>query len=275
MQTIEFFNRALQYEQDNNLIEAFYNYKKVLEIEHDHIPSIINSSIILSKLNRVDEAIRLLHEAATISNDYLIHYNLGNFYYKNKNYKDAIISLQQARKIKPDFYNISLLMGLSFSHLNNRRGAEQCFSEVLNYDPQNRISLTALTLYYSEIDETDKALECLKKIKEEDLTVQLISLRRDLLYKLGEMSELAEHIKEESKTNPAFSSYDEFISEIPESYFTDKFGSINDKIEKLEKEIKLEPTAIDKQLSLSLCHLFRGDTDKAIQSLLQLRNPTI
>ena len=63
------------------------------------------------------------------------------------------------------------------------------------------------------------------------------------------------------------------LNQSPVESFTDKYGTIDDKIETLNERIKEDANSL---ISLSLCHLLKGDTDTAIDYLFKSKkNSTI
>jgi len=62
--------------------------------------------------------------------------------------------------------------------------------------------------------------------------------------------------------------FDEFIKSIPVDSLTDKYGTIDNKIDLLKNKTSISG---DHLISLSLCHLLKGETDTAIDYLFKFK----
>ena len=227
--------------------------------------SYVELGIELVKLNMVDQALQSFKRANQIKEDYLSLYNSASLYYKKNDFKTAIIQLEKSRQIKPDFVMSSILAGICYSRLNNLRAAEVNFINVLMADPANRTALTALSILYHNQGRTNESLNLVNRI-----TIlykpgtNLVKLKTGLIkHSISGRKQVTGVKKTE---NP--DEYDRYIKSVPVEVFTDKFGTIKEKIEKLE--VKPEKN-IQNLISLSLCHLFSGNTDSALEYLMAAR----
>jgi len=53
---------------------------------------------------------------------------------------------------------------------------------------------------------------------------------------------------------------------------TDRFGTIDDKIQSLNEKVFADSSSL---ISLSLCHLFKGETDAAIDYLFKFKKKAV
>lgn len=229
----------------------------------------IQLAAILVKYNKTDHAIKFYQQANELEEDYISLYNLGSLFYRKGQFKKAIILLEKSKILKKDFIMAPLVMGLCYSRLNNIKAATTNFINVLMIEPSNRTALVALSMIYhnnGNIDDSRSILKRLTEIYPED--EKIIKINSDLLYFSGEPEKSLQAIKEIKKTSKKFKIYDEYIKSVPVELYNDRFGSLEDKIDKLEAGAK---TCKKDLIKLSLVHLFSGNTDSAIDYLFEAR----
>ncbi len=223
--------------------------------------SYVELGIELVKLNMTDQALQSFKRANQIKEDHLSLYNTASLYYKKNDYKSAILQLEKARKLNPEFVMVSILAGICYSRLNNIRAAEVNFVNVLMTDPANRTALTALSILYHNQGRVNESLSLVNRI------TTLYQPGTNLVkFKTG----LIKRSINESGNRKAdtLEEYDKYIQSVPVEIFTDKYGTITEKIEKLETQPEKN---IHNLISLSLCHLFSGNTDSALEYLIAAR----
>lgn len=228
---------------------------------------LIIKGIEFSGTGKNDDAVKCFTAASEIKEDYLLFYNIGCLYYKNGDYKKSVINLEKSRRMNPDFFMSSLITGLCYSRLQNIKAARANFINVLMHDPDNRIAATALSILLQnqgKIGESVKILNRLSKSHKDDKRIK--KLKTDILFSSGNSRETAEAIKEIKKESESYRSYDDYINSISVDIYNDKYGTMAEKISTLENN-KTQKNLI----SLSLCHLLKGDTDSAIDCLMEAR----
>lgn len=229
----------------------------------------IELAVELTTLKRFDQAIKSFYKANSLSEDYVTLYNIGCLYYKKSDFKNAIIALEKAKLLNNKFHMVFLLAGLCYGRLNNFKASESNFINVIMTDPENATALTALSVLYYNQGRVDESLRIIKRIsasKTKSDTVQKI--KSEILFNSGKPAESAYEIKKFKDTSDKFRNFNDYIQSIPVAILTDKYGSIEEKIKKLENE---PAKTRDNLISLSLCHLFSGNTDSAIDYLIEAR----
>ncbi|MCL1865019.1 MAG: hypothetical protein FWF73_04330 [Spirochaetes bacterium] len=229
----------------------------------------IQLAIELTKMNRLDQAIKAFNKANLLGEDYITFYNIGSLYYKKNDFKNAILALEKSKQLNNKFYMTSLLTGLCYGRLNNFKAAESNFINVIANEPENITALTALAILYFNQGRTNDSLKILGKIsntKEKSDSIQKI--KSEILFNSGKITESANEIKNFKNTSVKFKGFNDYIKSIPVSILTDKYGTIEEKIFKLESH---PSKTSDDLISLSLCCLFSGDTDSAIDYLFEAR----
>lgn len=224
--------------------------------------SYVELGIELVKLNMIDQALQSFKRANQIKEDHLSLYNSASLYYKKNDHKTAIILLERARKLKPDFVMTSVLAGICYSRLNNIRAAEVNFVNVLMSDPANRTALTALSILYHNQGRINESLNLVNRVTTlYKPGTKLVKLKSGLI----KCSINGRKYDAGSKKNGNLAEYDKYIQSVPVEIFTDKYGTITEKIEMLETKPEKN---IENLISLSLCHLFSGNTDSALEYLM-------
>ncbi len=222
----------------------------------------------LFKKNHLDWALKFFDKANSIQEDYLSLYNSGCIYYSLKKYKDAILNLEKSKEKNSKFFMSHLVAGLAYSMLGNSKAAESNFISVLKANPGNETALTALSILYYNRGEFDNSMKLIDSFSQKGgKNKNLSKLKTDILYETGKLKELVQEIKERKKTESGYKIYDEYIKSVQVRVFTDRYGTMEQKIERLETEEENKKNLI----SLSLCHLFSGNTDSALDYLMQAK----
>ena len=86
---------------------------------------------------------------------------------------------------------------------------------------------------------------------------------------MNRLDESADEIKSLRSEEDDYRAYDDFIRSIPLEIYTDRYGTIEEKIASLGE--KTAPGDRDGLLSLSLCYLLTGDSERAIDLLFEAK----
>lgn len=223
----------------------------------------------LARINRFDHAIKYFQKANDIQEDYISLYNIGSLYYKKGEYKKAILTLEKSKQKKSDYIMSYLVTGLSYSRLNNIKAAVSNFVNVLMIDPSNKTALAALSIIYHNSGRLSDSYSLMKRLSEKYPTDEkIINIKSDILYFSGDAAESVKEIKDLKKRSEKFKRYDEYIKSIPVDICNDRYGTLEDKVAKLESG---EEKNSENLMKLSLVHLFSGNTDSAIDYLFEAR----
>ena len=256
-------NPALDYSKLNYIVENIKKNPNKRELY-------ILLAIELTKINSFDQAIKSFNKANMLGEDYITFYNIGSLYYKKNDFKNAILALEKSKYLNNKFYMTFLLTGLCYGRLNNFKAAESNFINVIMKAPENITAMTALAILYFNQGRVNDSLDILEKISNttRDNSDSIQKIKSEILFNSGKIPESVQEMKIFKDTSVKFKPFNDYIKSIPVSIFTDKYGTIDDKISKLENH----PSKTSSDLiSLSLCCLFSGDTDSAIDYLFEAR----
>lgn len=265
----EIFYSAIKLEQEGKFRKAMEIYLSLVKEDPDYREAYINLGSIYSRMNRLDHAMACYMKAMKIRSDYITLFNIGCIFYKMNRYKKAVINLEKSRSLKSSFNLSSLVIGLCYSRMNNYKAAETNFINVLKITPKNRVALTALAILYYNQGKLDKSLFIVNRLIEQDnANIKIKELKSNILYKTGRFDESVEEIKSVKKVSDGYRFFDEFIKSVPVETYTDKYGTINEKIDYLSKNGTSDKNSL---ISLSLCYLFKGETDLALDYLFEVK----
>lgn len=255
---------SLPYE--NERLDLIINHIKLNPLNRD---AYLELAVELTKMKRFDQAIKSFNKANSINEDYITLYNIGCLYYKKNDFKNAIIALERSKLHNSRFYMIFLLAGLCYGRLNNFKASESNFINVLMNDPENTTALTALSVLYYNQGRAEDSLKIIKRISSSKMKLDTVQkIKSEIFFNTGKTIESANEIKQFKDNSVKFRNFNDYIKTVPVSILDDKYGSIEDKIQMLEN---VQTKTRDNLISLSLCHLFSGNTDSAIDYLVEAR----
>jgi len=259
------FNYASNLVKQKKYDLALNEFLKITKLKPNFREAYLYIGNLYSILNKKSEAEVWFLDAKKLNEDYIVLYNLGNLYYKMGNYKKAILILEKAKKFENHSESVNLIIGLSFSRLGNVRAAEVNFKKVISINSKNRIALTALAILYYNSNKNEQSLELfnyLSKLYNENLKFKEIT--RILKERIGQTNIEKDNVVIGKKI------YNEFIKSIATDEFSDKYGTLQTKINSLEKKDDNESL-----LSLSLCHLFNGEPSEAMTYLKKIKEKIV
>ncbi len=263
------FNRAVQFEKNGDYGNAQKEYISIITTDPAFRPAYVNLGSLYSRMNHFPESIRCYEAALTLGRDYITYFNIGCTLYKMNDYSRALTTLELSVSLNKQFALSKLVAGLCHSRLNNFAEAEIFFLDVLKIWPDNRVSLTALAIIYYNKNNFDYSLQMLNRILYLDINnIKLRELKSDILLKIGRIDESVKEIKIIKQKADGYKYFDEFIKSIPVDFLTDKYGTIDKKIDTLKNKKNIDGNNL---ISLSLCHLFKGETDTAIDYLFKFK----
>ena len=266
------FARAVEYEKTGEYMLALQEYLTLTKEEAPLRQALVNLGSLYSRMGDPDNAMSCYARAVELEEDYLAWFNIGSLHYKRSEWKQAVISLEKSRRLNGAFPLAVLVMGLSYSRMGNVRAAERCFADVLEVQPRSEVALTALAILCFDNAKFNQALDLvdrLLEIKPDNAGIK--KLRSKILFSIGRSSESAEMIKSFKDEDPGYRGFDTFVQSVPVEIYDDRFGSIDEKIEKLEVKVSGNEKPED-MIALSLCYLLKGESDRAIDCLFRARD---
>lgn len=264
MDVHEQFKRAITFEEQGNYEEALRIYKAIINIDNTFRTAHINLGSLYYRMQQYEQALDCFGKALHLKEDYIVLFNIGSLLFRVGQYKKAIIALNQSIALNPSFYIAILVKGIAFSKLHNYKAALSCFVKVLTTNPDNQVALTAIILLYYEKKEYDKAIQYLRQYEYYFSSFKYKDIACDIILHCAAThnNELVKH----SLQKREYRKFDDYIATVPAQVFHDSKGSIDEKIKQLEATIHTDPDPAT-FISLSLCHLFSGNNEKALYYL--------
>ena len=149
---------------ENRLDEAEKDYKKVIELEPNHVIAHNNLGVTHQRLGRLNEAIISYKKAIEFKSDFVdAYYNLGAIYKSINELKNAEASYKKAIELKPNnedaLYNLSNVLSL----LDKIDEAEESFKKIIRLNPKLAKVHNNLGNILLRLDKIDEAEESFKK----------------------------------------------------------------------------------------------------------------
>ena len=223
----ENFDFAFENHKKNNLKVAEEIYKKILEEDPNHFPSIVLLGTLSAQIKNFDQAKQLLEKGIKINPDHPeAHYNLGLVYNALGDFEKAIICFETAIKIKSDYAEAYNNLGNSYKDLNNFEKAITYYEKAIEINSNYADAHNNLGIVFKSIGNEIEAIDCYKK------TIQLEPNHPEAHYNFG----IA--LKESGEELQAITYY--------------------------EKAIEINPNYADAYNNLGNCYKDFGDFQKAI-----------
>ncbi|HNR88774.1 MAG TPA: tetratricopeptide repeat protein [Spirochaetota bacterium] len=265
------FDTARDLERTGDFPAALREYAAIIKQHRDCKDAFQNLGALYTRMSCPNKALSCFKRAVALGEDYLSYFNLGCLYYTKGDFKRAVINLDRSRRLNPDFMLSLELMALSFTRLKNYRAAETSFDEVLRRAPRNQVALTAMAILAFDRRSYDRSLEYLNRIIVIDLgNAKMRAFRARVLARLNRFTESASELKEAKRAGRGFRAFDAFVRSVPVERYTDRFGSLEEKLG------AVRVAASDRRdsgslIALSLCHILSGETDAALDFLVEAR----
>jgi len=157
-------NSAIQNHQNNNYVEAFKIYEKILKINPDHFETNFYLGTLHAQNNNLKKASELLNKAIEINPKIAdLHNNLGLIFREMGELEKASKCINKAIQINPDYHVAHSNLGLIYKDLGQIEEAEKCFKKSIEINPQHENPHNNLGLIYKDLGQIEEAEKCFKK----------------------------------------------------------------------------------------------------------------
>ncbi|QDW96375.1 tetratricopeptide repeat protein [Staphylococcus warneri] len=178
-----------QFIKEGQLEEALKALFDNIEEDPTVTENYINAGIVLADAVEIEKSERFFQKAITIDPENgAIYYNLGNVYYNQDRFKEAIKLYQQAMKYNIEPVDCNYMIGMSFNQLNAHKEALPFLMTAAEKDHQQDTEVQfQYGLVLCQLEMFDQAIKQLKKV------LSIDSNHVDAIYNLG----LATYMKNE------------------------------------------------------------------------------
>ncbi len=186
------------------LDEAEARFRHALASRADYYPALSNLAQLCVTSGRADKAAPLYEKMLRLRlSDAAAHFNYGNCLLALQQIAEAIAHYEAAIKIKPDFYEAMINLGIAYSMIGktNRSGealrkARHWLEEALKTDPDSPTAMNNLGIVLRQMGETEKAAQWFGAAlqKRPEYTEAMINLATSLR-DLGRLDEALECLR--------------------------------------------------------------------------------
>ena len=159
------------YEKEEKYSVAIDEYIRATEINNKDIRLNCNIAKLLSKDERVDEAINILQDVLKKKPDFLDASNLlGEILYTNEKYKEAINVYVNALRYNPGNYDLYYNLGMVCTMVNDFQRAKEFYKKAAEINSllyNAKLSIGQIALIEGDLDEAEKYFS--ESIKGEDV----------------------------------------------------------------------------------------------------------
>ncbi len=191
---VKLFNDAKEYFDNEDYETALNKFLYVYEIAPDSIQTTKMLAYTYSRLNMPDESLQYMIKSAEMDKtDDFVRTNIGNVYYQNGEYEEAIKWYQEAAEINPEVIDNHFNMALAYMSLQDDENTMYAFERVLEIDPENLDAIVNISNIAARLEDHEKSMEYLKKAVEVDPeNEEFVSI---LTYKLAQDKKFEEVLK--------------------------------------------------------------------------------
>lgn len=154
-----------QFIKEGQLEEALKALFDNIEEDPTVTENYINAGIVLADAVEIEKSERFFQKAITIDPENgAIYYNLGNVYYNQDRFKEAIKLYQQAMKYNIEPVDCNYMIGMSFNQLNAHKEALPFLMTAAEKDHQQDTEVQfQYGLVLCQLEMFDQAIKQLKK----------------------------------------------------------------------------------------------------------------
>jgi tetratricopeptide (TPR) repeat protein len=163
---VKMFKEA-QNETDDTI--ALENFLYIYSIAPDSIKTVKMLAFKYSTIGDEPKTLEYLIKAAEMNSaDDMVRTQIGNTYFDNGNYEDAVIWYQSAADVNVENVDNFFNLAIAYDKLKNDEKSIENFEKVIAIDPVNLNAIVNLSNKYAKIGDINKSLELLKKAIELD-----------------------------------------------------------------------------------------------------------
>ena len=111
---------------------------KAIELKQNYTDAIFLSARLSAEEGKLNEAIAKVESASIISpNDVGLFFNLGFLKYSDSDFEGAVVALERAVSLRPDYANAKYFLGLSYDRVGRTEEAVVQFEGIEITNPDN------------------------------------------------------------------------------------------------------------------------------------------
>lgn len=237
METSEALQKAIQYHQTGNLIEAENIYRKILDIDPNNFYALHYLGVLHFQYGNHDKAIEFINKALIAHPDAHACYNLGLAYQGKKLFNKAISSYQNALKLNPKMADAYVNLAIIYKEKMQLEKAIRCLKEAIKINPNHIEAYNNLGIIFRIKGQLEKAIEYYKRALQLNPNYALILLNLAIaLQEIGQIEEAIEYYKKSLRFKP---DSPEILYNLGTAYMEQ--GKQKEAISTLDEVIKIRP----------------------------------
>ena len=203
---IKLYSIAIKFQKDGNKIEAEKFYKKILEINPNHVESINNLGLLYKSLKKIVYAKKFFEMAIIINPKYITSiYNLGNLYSDTLQFEKAIAEYKKVINIEEKNQSALLNIAISYEKLNDPDEAVKYYKKLIAINPKHFIAYNNLAITLDKLNLSEETLFYFKKTIEINpkFSTGFYNVGK-IYFALGKNQKAIKYFKEAIRLNPQY-----------------------------------------------------------------------
>ncbi len=170
----DYFEEGIKKYNAGYIKEAAKLFNKTIQIEPENVKARFFIGMCYKKTGKIDKAIEKLHYAYEVSpEDFFILYNLADCYLMSENFEQSLLFARKSLRIKPDFMESHLVLGISLMKAKRLAEARSELSFIVkviqdNGSPVKKEAMLYLAQLYRETDKLKESKELLEALCKEN-----------------------------------------------------------------------------------------------------------
>jgi tetratricopeptide (TPR) repeat protein len=160
----EYFTKGYNARKNGFNELAIEYYQKAIDLNPNYAMAYNNMGNAYYGQENYKEAIRCYQKAIDLNPNYATAYNnMGNAYDDLKNYKEAIRCYQKAIDLNPNYASAYYNMGIAYKNLENYKEAIRCYQKAIELYPNHASAYNNMGSSYYDLGNEREQINCYKK----------------------------------------------------------------------------------------------------------------
>ncbi|MHC4293643.1 MAG: tetratricopeptide repeat protein [Planctomycetota bacterium] len=214
-----------------------------------------------NKLKDLDIATaELIESYLSRPDDYLSHYNLGNFYMDRSEHQKAISSFITSSRLRPDSMLALNNIAFAYNAIGQNEKGVSSLKKALKIDPENAATNLNLGMLLGEMDRTVEAERAFRAAFKSDPNSSAAAYNLGVILVSDRPGQSLDFCKKAYELNPENGKYGYTYA-----FYLYQNGLTEDAVEVLEDIVKRQIPYVDAYTLLGAIYLRQGELDKAAE----------
>ena len=156
-------NLARLYSSTKNIKEADFYYLETKKLDQNIVLE-MEHGLFLTKHNLINRALKVFNHCLSLDpNNFLVYYEIGNVFLKDKKFINAINYFKQSIEKKNNFYKSYNNLALAYNNLGKTKEAKEIFKKSIEVDPNIYLTYSNLGLVHQSEGNFEEAIKNFNK----------------------------------------------------------------------------------------------------------------